>query len=98
MGELGDGVTKPKIGGVPWYQSSCGRCEWCQRGKIMFCKRPVATGVNTPGSHAEYMVAYSDATTLLPNDISYEQAAPVFCAGYMFGVDCALLIRNLMKK
>jgi alcohol dehydrogenase len=28
------------------------------------------------------MVAYADATTLLPNEISYEQAAPVFCAGY----------------
>jgi len=28
------------------------------------------------------MVAYANATTLLPNDISYEQAAPVFCAGY----------------
>ncbi len=25
-------------------------------------------GVNAPGSHAEYMVAYADATTLLPND------------------------------
>jgi alcohol dehydrogenase len=28
------------------------------------------------------MVAYADTTTLLPNAISYEQAAPVFCAGY----------------
>jgi dehydrogenase len=28
------------------------------------------------------MVAYAYATTLLPNGISYEQAAPVFCAGY----------------
>jgi len=48
----------------------------------MFCDQLVATGVSAPGSHAEYMVAYADATTLLPNDISYEQAAPVFCAGY----------------
>ncbi|MGC1928146.1 MAG: alcohol dehydrogenase catalytic domain-containing protein [Candidatus Nitrosopolaris sp.] len=35
--EVGDGVINRKIGdrvGVPWYQSSCGRCEWCQRGKI----------------------------------------------------------------
>jgi Zn-dependent alcohol dehydrogenase len=32
--EVGDGVTKRKIGdrvGVPWFQSSCGRCEWCQQ-------------------------------------------------------------------
>ena len=28
------------------------------------------------------MVAYADATTHLPNGISYEQATPVFCAGY----------------
>jgi alcohol dehydrogenase len=83
--EVGDGVTKRKIGdrvGVPWVQASCGRCEWCQRGKPMFCAQQIATGVNTPGSHAEYMVAYADTTTLLPSGISYEQAAPVFCAGY----------------
>ena len=83
--EVGSGVTSRKIGdrvGVPWVQASCGRCEWCQRGKPMFCAQQIGTGVNTPGSHAEYMVAYADATTLLPNAISYEQAAPVFCAGY----------------
>ena len=48
----------------------------------MFCEQQIATGINAPGSHAEYMVAYADATTLIPNEISYEQAAPVFCAGY----------------
>jgi alcohol dehydrogenase len=41
-----------------------------------------ATGINAPGSHTEYMVAFAEATTLLPNEISYEQTAPVFCAGY----------------
>jgi alcohol dehydrogenase len=28
------------------------------------------------------MVAYADATLLLPERLSYEQAAPIFCAGY----------------
>lgn len=28
------------------------------------------------------MVAYADATVLLPEHLSYEQAAPIFCAGY----------------
>ena len=34
------------------------------------------------GGHAEYMLAYADATMLLPERLSYEQAAPIFCAGY----------------
>jgi alcohol dehydrogenase len=34
------------------------------------------------GSHAEYMLAYADATMLIPDALSYEQAAPIFCAGY----------------
>jgi alcohol dehydrogenase len=83
--KLGDGVITRKIGdrvGVPWVQASCKRCEWCLRGKAMFCQEQIATGINAPGSHAEYMVAFADATTLLPKEISYEQAAPVFCAGY----------------
>ena len=34
------------------------------------------------GGHAEYMVAYADATMLLPEGLDYEQAGPIFCAGY----------------
>ncbi len=82
---IGEGVTTRKVGdrvGVPWVQSTCGRCEWCQRGKLFFCPNQIATGINIAGSHAEYMVAYADATQLLPNRLSYDQAAPIFCAGY----------------
>ncbi len=83
--ELGEGVTKRQVGdrvGVPWFQSTCGRCEWCQRGKSLFCPNHIATGINIAGGHAEYMVAYADATQLIPNGLSYDQAAPIFCAGY----------------
>jgi alcohol dehydrogenase len=82
---LGEGVTTRKVGdrvGVPWLQSTCGRCEWCQRGKSLFCPNLIATGINIAGGHAEYMVAYADATQLIPNGLSYDQAAPIFCAGY----------------
>ncbi len=67
--ELGQNVTTRKIGdrvGVPWVQHTCGRCEWCQRGKSLFCLEQIGTGVNIGGGHAEYMVAYADATQLLP--------------------------------
>jgi alcohol dehydrogenase len=83
--ELGEGVTTTKVGdrvGVPWLQSTCGRCEWCQRGKSFFCPNHIATGINIAGGHAEYMVAYADATQLIPDEVSYDQAAPIFCAGY----------------
>lgn len=82
---LGGGVTSRQVGdrvGVPWIQSSCGRCEWCQRGKPLFCAFQKGTSVNLPGGHAEKMVAYADATMLIPEGLSYEQAAPIFCAGY----------------
>jgi len=82
---IGEGVTTRAVGdrvGVPWDQASCGRCEWCARSKPVFCAQSVATGVQLPGGHAEYMLAYADATMLLPDGLAYEQAAPIFCAGY----------------
>jgi alcohol dehydrogenase len=82
---VGAAVTTRKAGdrvGVPWIQATCGRCEWCSRGKPMFCAAAVATGMQIGGGHAEYMLAHADATMLLPDDLAYEQAAPIFCAGY----------------
>jgi alcohol dehydrogenase len=82
---IGEGVTTRRVGdrvGVPWVQSTCGRCEWCQRGKTIFCPNQIGTGVNISGSHAEYMVAYADSTQLLSDRLTYEQAAPIFCAGF----------------
>jgi hypothetical protein len=41
-----------------------------------------ATGIEAQGGHAEYMLMNADATYLIPDKVSYEQAAPIFCAGY----------------
>jgi len=82
---IGEAVRTRKIGdrvGVPWLQSTCGRCEWCLRGKNSFCAQGIGTGQNTHGGHAEYMLAFAQATMLIPDGLSYEQAAPIFCAGY----------------
>jgi D-arabinose 1-dehydrogenase-like Zn-dependent alcohol dehydrogenase len=82
---IGPGVSTRRIGdrvGVPWIQTTCGRCEWCLRGRPMFCPEQIGTGAQMSGGHAEYMLAFADATMLLPDGISYEQAAPIFCAGY----------------
>jgi dehydrogenase len=82
---MGTGVRGRKVGdrvGVPWIQASCGSCEWCLRGKPMFCAEQMGTSTNMPGGHAEFMVAFADATVPLSDKLSYEQAAPIFCAGY----------------
>jgi alcohol dehydrogenase len=48
----------------------------------MFCPEMKATGIHKPRGHAEYMLMNADATYLLPDKVSYEQAAPIFGAGY----------------
>jgi alcohol dehydrogenase len=78
-------VTMRKVGdrvGTVWIQSTCGRCEWCQRGRRMFCPYLKGTGIEAQGGHAEYMLMNADATYLVPDKIPYEQAAPIFCAGH----------------
>jgi alcohol dehydrogenase len=83
--EVGAGVTSRRAGdrvGVGWHQKGCGRCEWCLRGKKELCQNAITTGIGLEGSHAEYMLAFADATMLIPDSLSYEQAAPIFCAGY----------------
>jgi alcohol dehydrogenase len=82
---LAPDVTTRKVGdrvGSAWIQSTCGRCEWCLRGRRMFCPDMKGTGGDTQGGHAEYMLMNADATYLIPDKVSYEQAAPIFCAGY----------------
>lgn len=82
---VGPGVRTRRVGdrvGVPWVQASCGRCEWCLRGRPMFCANQISTGVEMSGGHAQYMLAYEDAAVPLPDALAYEQAAPIFCAGY----------------
>jgi threonine dehydrogenase-like Zn-dependent dehydrogenase len=48
----------------------------------MFCPYLKGTGTDAQGGHAEYMLMNADATHLIPDKVSYEQAAPIFCAGY----------------
>jgi alcohol dehydrogenase len=82
---VGPGVRTRNVGdrvGVAWVQATCGRCEWCLRGREHFCADQQATGIQLQGGHAELMPMYAEATTLLPEGLSYEQAAPIFCAGY----------------
>jgi D-arabinose 1-dehydrogenase-like Zn-dependent alcohol dehydrogenase len=82
--ELGAGVTDLKVGdrvGVFWNQKGCGRCEACQAGRGVNCASQ-QTWMHVGGGNSELMLAWAAGCALLPDGVSYEEAAPIFCAGY----------------
>lgn len=82
--ELGAGVTDLKVGdrvGVFWNQKGCGHCEVCQQGRGDRC-REVQTWMHVGGGNSELMLAWASGCALLPEGVSFEDAAPIFCAGF----------------
>lgn len=86
--EVGAGVTSLKKGdrvGVSWAQKGCGRCSFCQKEQLKYCNgRPEGpqSWMDLGGGNSELMLAWEEGCTLLPEGLSYEQAAPLFCAGF----------------
>ena len=81
---MGDGFEGFAIGdrvGVPWLHHTCGVCEYCQSGRETLCGKQVITGVMVDGGYAEYAKAQASHTAKLPDALSFEEAAPLLCAG-----------------
>lgn len=82
--ELGAGVTDLRVGdrvGVFWNQKGCGRCDVCQAGHQGACPE-AQTWMHLGGGNSELMLAWASGCALIPEGASFEQAAPIFCAGY----------------
>lgn len=82
--ERGANVTHLAIGervGVAWNYSTCGTCEPCREGLENLCRKAVITGVMVDGGYADYMVARASHALPIPEALSSEEAAPLFCAG-----------------
>ncbi|MYS13386.1 alcohol dehydrogenase catalytic domain-containing protein [Streptomyces sp. SID4982] len=88
---VGDGVHGREVGdrvGTTWVQSACGRCDYCRKNlpltgqTAMNCVAPRTTGFAAQGGHAEYIAIAAGGTVLLPDDLAFEDAAPMMCAGY----------------
>ncbi|MBN1181391.1 MAG: zinc-dependent alcohol dehydrogenase family protein [Bacteroidales bacterium] len=79
------GVRKDiKIGdrvGVAWIYSSCGKCEYCTSGQENLCEQFKATGRDSNGGYAEYMVVPEDFVYKIPPVFTDAEAAPLLCAG-----------------
>ena len=86
--EVGPGVTDLFIGdrvGVFWHQRGCGRCSVCQMGQPKYCvscPKGTDSWIGMGGGMSEYMLAWASGCALLPDKLSYQTAAPLFCAGY----------------
>ncbi|HUH23132.1 MAG TPA: zinc-dependent alcohol dehydrogenase, partial [Brevundimonas sp.] len=81
---VGAGVKHVKEGdrvGVPWLYTACGHCRHCLGGWETLCHEQQNTGYSVNGSFAEYVVADPNFVGHLPANISFEEIAPILCAG-----------------
>jgi len=82
--ETGPGVNGLRAGdrvGVSWTQKGCGRCRFCQEGRDSYCLE-AQTWVQMGGGNSQLMLAWATGCTLVPQGLSDEAAAPIFCAGF----------------
>jgi propanol-preferring alcohol dehydrogenase len=82
--KVGDGVTSLKVGdrvGIPWLYSACGECEYCLTGWETLCKKQLNAGYSVDGGYAEYCKAPAAYVAKIPDSLTFEEAAPIFCAG-----------------
>jgi len=80
----GPGVQYPKPGtrvGVPWLFSACGHCKQCIPGDEILCADGQYAGMTRDGGYQEYMLAQAAYVIPLPDVLSFQDAAPLFCAG-----------------
>ena len=82
--KIGSKVTKFKVGdkiGVPWLYSTCGKCEFCVRGKENLCNNAKFTGYHVNGGFTEYAKVSEDFAYHLPENLPDLNIAPLLCGG-----------------
>lgn len=82
--EKGDAVTELQVGdrvGVAWTHWTCGECELCKEGHENLCGHQSITGATVDGGYAEFIKAKASHSLKVPENLSSEEAAPLFCAG-----------------
>lgn len=67
--------------GIPWLHSACGECEYCLTGQETLCPHQLNTGYSVDGCYAEYCKAPAAYVVKIPDNLGFEEAAPILCAG-----------------
>ena len=81
---VGAGVEVWQVGqrvGVGWGGGVDFTCEYCRRGDFTNCLSRTIVGMSYDGGYAEYIVAPQDAVARIPEGLTFEEAAPLMCAG-----------------
>ena len=81
---IGNDVKKFKIGdrvGITPLMGSCLDCQYCNEGKEYLCENMEVTGESLKGGYSEYITVSEDFVTRVPETMTSDYAAPLFCAG-----------------
>jgi len=81
---VGADVPLFKVGnrvGLGWHGGHCNYCTPCRRGDFILCQNAQISGITFDGGYADYTIAPANALALIPDDLSYVDAAPIMCAG-----------------
>ncbi len=82
--EKGSDVHHLQVGdraGVAWLHWACGECELCKEGLENLCPKQAITGGSVDGGYAEFIKAKASHALKVPDRLTPEEAAPLFCAG-----------------
>ncbi len=78
--KVGDKVTDWKAGDrviAEQHFHHCGKCEYCLTGRRQFCPSKRSPGYFSDGAFAEYIAVEQSLLHLIPENLSFEQAALV---------------------
>ena len=81
---VGSAVTTWQAGarvGVGWHGGQDGTCPSCLRGDFITCRTLRTPGLSYDGGYAEYVIAPANVLAAIPEALSFEEAAPLMCAG-----------------
>ncbi|MBE0483904.1 MAG: NAD(P)-dependent alcohol dehydrogenase [Bacterioplanes sp.] len=84
IASVGKHVNQFKVGdrvGLGWHSSYCNHCHSCHSGDHNLCRDAQGTIVGRHGGFADKVRAQATSVVALPDELSSEQAGPLFCGG-----------------
>jgi D-arabinose 1-dehydrogenase-like Zn-dependent alcohol dehydrogenase len=81
---VGPAVTnwsKGKRVGLGWTGAFCGQCIPCRNGEFVYCQNLGVPGIHFDGGYSHFVIAPANALAAIPDALSFEEAAPILCAG-----------------